>query len=103
MSATCEKPFPVEKGSVHFSEIFIIYSIVFHSWAITAGHCLTDHAPFNVSMGIRPDGTYDTTVEVPAANQFIYPNYRKSHFIYDIGESPAHLMTDVSPHSVKIK
>lgn len=43
--------------------------------------------PLHVSLGIRQDGTYESTVEVSVADQFMYPGFLK-HKVYDIGKVP---------------
>lgn len=43
--------------------------------------------PLQVSLGIRQDGTYETTVKVSVADQFMYPGFLR-HRVYDIGKLP---------------
>lgn len=55
-----------------------------HSWVLTAGHCMENRSPFNVSIGMRPDGSHETTVMVDVHRQHIYSKeYEKDY--YDIG------------------
>lgn len=53
---------------------------------ITAGHCLKRHVPLDVSFGIRPDGTFETTITVNVSDQHIHPGYAEDDWLNDIGE-----------------
>lgn len=54
-------------------------------WVITVSHCLEHEIPLNVSLGIRQDGTYETSIEVQPTNQYIYPGYFEDKWNFDIG------------------
>lgn len=75
--------------SICFNDFFISNNATKHfsayRWIITAGHCLTQNIPFNVSLGIRADGTYETTVMVNVSDQHIYPGFFNDQMSYDIG------------------
>lgn len=60
-------------------------------WILTAGHCLDDEVPLEVHLGIRPDHSYEETIEVDDLNQYTHPGYLEDFEHDDIGENTATL------------
>lgn len=60
-------------------------------WVLTAGHCVENRSPFNVSIGMRPDGSHDMTVLVDIQNQHVFSKKYEQDY-YDIGEFLASLI-----------
>lgn len=55
-------------------------------WILTAGHCLRRNVPLNVSIGVGPNGQFETSTIVYPSYQHIYPGHVLHVGMFDIGE-----------------
>lgn len=60
------------------------------SWVLTAAHCLSNGTA-DVFFGIKADGRFTSTIEIPASNQYTHPEFIFGMFPpHDIGSCNIH-------------
>lgn len=56
------------------------------SWLVTAAHCVQRGKETTAFFGIRRTGEFMASINIPAANQFIHPEFNQTAYTDDIGK-----------------